>query len=118
MDQDGAPKVRLGYCALTNAGYSAVNPPADLSRAIAEVNRTFVASWARGLAGAGLPSDRLYTHVAASAGYEGAPALDFTNAPLRVAFNDVSRPGFTTYPWERLRDGFDPVYQELATHGS
>ncbi|HEX9476838.1 MAG TPA: hypothetical protein VGA41_09275 [Candidatus Dormibacteraeota bacterium] len=26
--------------------------------------------------------------------------------------------GFTTYPWERLRDGFDPIYQELAAHGS
>ncbi len=68
MDQDGAPKVRLGYCALTNAGYS--------------------------------------------------PALDFTNAPLWVAFNEISRPGFTTYPWEQLRNGFDPIYQELAAHGS
>ncbi len=54
MDQDGAPKVRLGYCALTNAGYLVANPPPDLSRAIAEVNRAFVASWAGGLAGAGL----------------------------------------------------------------
>ena len=58
------------------------------------------------------------THVAASAAYEGAPALDFTNAPLWVAFNEISRPGFTTYPWEQLRNGFDPIYQELAAHGS
>ncbi|HEX9575301.1 MAG TPA: hypothetical protein VF994_14490, partial [Myxococcales bacterium] len=71
-----------------------------------------------GVAGNGRSPDRLYTHVAASAAYEGAPALDFTNAPLWVAFNELSRPGFTTYPWERLRDGFDPIYQELAAHGS
>src|SRR5688500_10575754 len=27
MDADGAPRVRLGYCALPHAGYSAASPP-------------------------------------------------------------------------------------------
>ena len=35
-----------------------------------------------------------------------------------MAFNDYSRPGFTTYPDGPLKDNFNIIYQELARHGN
>jgi hypothetical protein len=115
MDADGAPRVRLGYCALTHAGYSAASPPADLHAAAAEINRQFIQDWASSLAAAGVPASRLYTHVAAGA--HGTPVERFTNAPIDVAFIADARPGWTTYPWGGLAAGFDPIYDALAAHG-
>ena len=42
MDEDKAPHSRLGYCSLTNAGYSKGNPPADVNQALQEINREFI----------------------------------------------------------------------------
>lgn len=116
MDQLGAPKVRLGYNALTRSGYTEANPPPDLVTALGEINRQFAAHWAQQLVAAGVPPSKLYTHLAAPAGMP--PPLDFTNAPLSAAFNDFSRPGFTTYPIGLLGHGFEPIYDELSRHGS
>ena len=117
MDQLHAPKVRLGYNALTQAGYSAAHPPQDILAALGEINRQFAALWAEQLVRAGLPSSKLYTHVAGAAGVPGWPGLDFTNAPLGAAFNDFSRPGWTTYPVGPLAQDFSPIYEELEKHG-
>jgi hypothetical protein len=112
MDEDRAPRDRLGYCALTNAGYSRANPPADINRALADINRWYIAAWGKYFADAGLPCSRIYTHVAAS------PPQDGNNAPIDIVFNPYSRPGWTTYPLGTLANGFRPLYAELSRHGN
>jgi hypothetical protein len=42
----------------------------------------------------------------------------FLNAPIWVAFNEYSRPGFTTYPDGALKDNFAIIYRELERHGN
>lgn len=118
MDRDGSPKTRLGYNALTNNGYSKNNPPKDFGRALAEVNRDYTAYWSKKLAEGGIPTKKMYTHVAAGAGVIGSPAVEFTNAPIGIAFNDHSRPGWTTYPVGPLRPDFEHLYKALAQHGN
>ncbi len=116
MSSIGAPKVRLGYCSFTALGYSATNAPMDLAATAALVNQRYIQSWANALADAGVPSDRMYSHVAGSA--EGTPVLSFTNAPLSIAFIDSARPGWTSYPWGPLTTNFAPLSTALAAHGS
>ena len=118
MDQDKSPKARLGYNALTNKGYSKDNPPEDFGRALAQVNREYVSYWSRQLFNAGIPSGKMYTHIAAGAGVIGSPMVEFTNAPIEIAFNDYSRPGWTTYPVGPLRNDFEALYAELERHGN
>src|SRR5262249_50736580 len=45
MDEDKAPRSRLGYCSLTNTGYSKTNPPKDINQALTEINRKFIEFW-------------------------------------------------------------------------
>jgi hypothetical protein len=111
MDEDKAPHGRLGYCALTNAGYSKDNPPADINRALADINQKFIEFWDKQFVDAGIPCSRIYTHVAAA-----PPQEDNNNAPTSIVFNSYSRPGWTTYPLGTLAKGFQPLYHELATH--
>jgi hypothetical protein len=112
IDEDNVPRSRLGYCSLTNAGYSQKNPPADMNLALADVNQKFLEFWDKQFVEAGLPCSRLYTHIAASSTQDGN-----NNAPLRIAFNPYARPGWTTYPVGILQNGFQPLYDELTAHG-
>jgi hypothetical protein len=113
MQEDKAPYSRLGYCSLTNSGYSKSNPPADINRALADVNRKFIEFWDKQFVEAGIPCSRIYTHVAA------APAQDDNNnAPIEIVFNSYARPGWTTYPIGTLANGLQPLYDELAKHGN
>ena len=73
MDEDGTPKARLGYNALTNKGYNRRNPPRDFAKALAGINQDFTTYWAQQLATAGVPTSKMYTHVAAGAGEIGSP---------------------------------------------
>ena len=41
-----------------------------------------------------------------------------THAPIWTAFNEFSRPGWTTYAVEVLGEGFKPIYNELEKHGN
>jgi hypothetical protein len=116
MDDAGAPKTRLGYCAFTAMGFSATNPPPDAGAAAAMANQLFVESWAAAVADAGVPTNRLYTHIAANA--EGTPALYFTNAPIWVAFVPSARPGWTTYPQGGLTEDFHLITDALAANGN
>jgi hypothetical protein len=118
MQMNGAPKVRFGYCSFTAAGYSAAQPPPSFAAAAAQVNQTWVQSWATAIADSGIPSDRLYTHTAAAAGAPADTHFDLLNAPLDTAFVEQSRPGWTTYPMGSLEESFDLLYQHLAAHGS
>jgi hypothetical protein len=44
--------------------------------------------------------------------------MEVMNAPIRTAFNQYSRPGWTTYMVEVLEEGFKPIYDELEKHGN
>lgn len=117
MQKQGAPKVRLGFNALTNTGYSQTNPPKNFEDALAKVNQDFGAYCAEQFKKSGIPSSRLYTHVAANGGVPGTKICAFTNAPISVAFNKYCRPGWTTYAAGPLQNGLAPIYKELALHG-
>jgi len=118
LDAQGLPRPRLGYCALSAAGYRSDAPPADFDAALAEVNRAWGEAWAAAFVAAGLPAARLFTHVAAAAGVEGTAALAYTHAPLDVAFVADATPGFTTYAWGPLASGLEPLYASLAARGA
>ena len=113
MGEDKAPQSRLGYCSLTNAGYSKTNPPRDINQVLADVNQKFIEFWNKLFVDAKIPCSRIYTHVAAS-----APQDENNNAPIRIVFNPYARPGWTTYPIETLENGFQPLYDQLAKHGN
>ncbi len=118
MERDGVPQGRLGYNALTNLGYTEENPPKDFAAALARVNQDYSAHWAQKLAEGGIPSEKMYTHVAAGAGMVGSPGVKYTNAPISIAFIDSARPGWTTYPVGPLQDDFQVLYEQLAAHGN
>lgn len=118
MDRLGVPKSRLGYCALKNLGYSKSKPPDDFAKALADVNHAYVEHWAKLLQEAGISTGKMYTHIAAGAGVVGSPGVAYTNAPIGIAFNQYSRPGWTTYPNGPLKDDFNVLYDALAAKGN
>ena len=71
-----------------------------------------VAFWCQQFVEAGIPAEKLYPHVAAPA------PIEVMNAPIRTAFNQYSRPGWTTYAVGVLGQGFKPLYDELEKHGN
>jgi hypothetical protein len=103
----------LGYCALTNRGFSATHTPADPDRELADVVHDFMGLWARTLAHAGVPSDKIYSQIAVNASNPGARASHF--APPSVAFSKYYLPGFSTYPDAGT---FELIHREVASHGS
>ena len=118
MVQDGVPRKRLGYNALTNLGYSEDNPPEDFAAALAKVNQDYISLWARHLSRGGVPANRMYSHVAAGAGVVGSPGVEFTNAPISIAFAESCRPGWTTYPVGPLQHDFGVLYEALSAHNN
>jgi len=114
----------LGYCALTNLGFSAKSPPADMDGALESVIQNWIETWSTSLAAAGVPSDKIYSHIAF------APRRQFDDAhrsasdsyarsvlytPPLVAFGNTHRPGFSTYP---DGDRFREIYAALTSHGN
>jgi hypothetical protein len=117
-----------GYCALANKGFSAAHPPADLAGARSDIVREFVAFWAQSLVEAGIPKDKIYSHIAFMSeslyrlarrfSPEQTPAsyLEAINAtPPSVAFSPFNHPGFSTYPQP---GHLDQLQDELARHGN
>jgi hypothetical protein len=117
-----------GYHALANEGFSAAHPPADLDQARVEIVRNFADLWATSLAAAGVPDDKIYSHIAFisrtsfDAGKFGQPGrfpgdyLETVNfTPPSVAFGAHRRAGFSTYP----QFGFlEQIQGELAKNGN
>jgi hypothetical protein len=112
MEEDGVPAGPLGYRALLDRGFSANNPPADFRQALAEIIQETVAFWCEQFVGAGVPVEKLYPHVAAPA------PIEVMNAPIWTAFNEYSRPGWTTYAVMVLEENFQAIYDELEKHGN
>jgi hypothetical protein len=112
MQEDGVLAGPLGYRALLDRGFSADNPPDDFRQALAKITQETIAFWCQQFVDAGIPAEKLYPHVVAP-----APA-EMTNARIWTAFNQYSRPGWTTYSVTALREGFKAIYDELEKHGN
>ena len=106
LDDDNPAHPAVGYCALSRLGYSAHKPPASIDQALATVVHDFAAVWTTSLASAGVPSDKIYTHMAVTAAH--------MHAPLWTAFNASAHPGFTVYPSDDT--AFAVVYDNVAQH--
>lgn len=113
----------LGYCALANLGFSEKAPPPDPERALEGVVRGWIEAWSKSLAAAGVPADRIYSHVAFSSrrrfdAAHGPDGRSYSQSvmytPPTVAFGESHRPAFTTYP---DADILGEIYQALDAHG-
>jgi len=112
MEEDGVKPGPLGYRALLDRGYSADNPPENFRHALAEIIQETIAFWCKQFVDGGLPAEKLYPHVAAPA------PIEMMNAPIWTAFNEYSRPGWTTYPVMVLGQNFKAVYRQLEKNGN
>jgi len=112
MKEDGVPATPLGYRALLDRGFSAGHPPNEFRQALANIVQETVAFWCKQFVEAGIPAEELYPHVAAPA------PIAVMNAPIWTAFNQYSRPGWTTYAVGVLGQGFKPLYDELGQRGN
>ena len=112
----------LGYCALTNLGYSANSPPPDFDRALESVVQSWIETWSSGLADAGVPRDKIYSHIAftpkkrfdeAHGAESGSYSRSVLCAPPWVAFGESHRAGFSTYPNADSESVIRPKVAEL-----
>ncbi|MBC7887622.1 MAG: hypothetical protein H7Z13_07015 [Ferruginibacter sp.] len=137
-NQLGIPRVRIGYNALSNLGYSISNPPSNFDSVLERVVHDYADFWAIKLGEAKVPANRIYTHLAFPvfpsdqqqvmlnqlSNHLGFPAniLGFTHTIPGTAFNDHSRPGFSTYPIGFKENNFDgrlaKILQELTKNGN
>ncbi len=95
---------QLGYCALTNLGYSEKSPPPNFDAALQSIVQTWIDRWSSGLADAGVPTDKIYSHIAVTAA-----------TPPLVAFGRAHLPGFSTYP---SADASAKIYAALKAQGN
>jgi hypothetical protein len=118
----------IGYCALTNKGFSAQKPPADFESARADIVREFIDLWSKELAKGGVPAGKIYSHAAFMSeslyrlaqrmqpGKLPGSYLETINAtPPAVAFGPGHAPGFSTYPQPGHLAQIDA---ELKKHGN
>jgi hypothetical protein len=117
----------LGYCALTNAGFSAKNLPADIDGEREKIVAEFIEYWSSSLVKAGVPRGKVFSHTAflSERLYEvarrdtpspfPAPYLRTINfTPPKTAFCASCVPGFSTYPEP---GHLQQLHEELAKHG-
>lgn len=128
QDDSHAPRVLYGYCALRNLGYGASNPPADTDLALQGVVKDWLTLWTKGLNDAGLPKEKIFTHISYTPYTDEVAAqlkLQYPDpVPLRdlyrdsdpdvTAFTGYSNPGFSIYGASSLPG----LYALLASHGN
>jgi hypothetical protein len=129
LQDDSNPPVYYGYCALHNLGYSADHPPNDLDKVLEGVVHDWLALWTSALEQAGIPKDRIFTHIAYPGPYTRETAQQLRgiyknpdalrdyykdSSPNVTAFNIHSYPGFSVYG----ADKFESLYRILASQGS
>ena len=128
LGRDHDSRKSLGYCALTNRGFSRSNPPANKDDELEQVVAEWIGLWSGGIVDAGVPSNRVYSHTAAFSKKQydeqhNTLALkakqsfgEFVNfSPPASAFGRSHRAGFSIYP---ERDILNDVYGELQRHGN
>lgn len=127
--QGGFPTTRIGYCALSNLGYSAQNPPADFDVELAKVVQDWALFWAKEINQGGVPKERIYTHISypvltdemakramdqfAQKYGVRLSTLAMVHAAGWSAFNSYSRPGFSHYSAGFRVDGLDAVLADI-----
>ncbi len=132
MGHDSATDERLGFCALTNAGFGPQNRPPSFGDEVQKVVQQSIDRWAKGLLDAGITKDRLYAHIAflpesTFRHYQRThPTLFFvkysdvvntapSSAHPAVAFGENYLPGFSIYPnGATIR----AIHTELQQHGN
>ncbi len=120
MGKDFDTNASLGYCALTNEGYSASNPPADIDEARVQIIQDFIDFWATSLFESGVPETKIFSHIATQAfvgsgNPTGSYLVDIDFSPVRVAFGPRHYAGFSTYPDLNI---LDEVQAERAKLGN
>jgi hypothetical protein len=108
----------LGYRALSHRGFSESNPPKDPDLERVKVVKEFIDLWAKSLHAAGIPTEKIFCHIAfTSQGLDPKEKAQTTShfSPPEVAFSSAYRPGFSTYPEGST---FKNIYAVLAEHGS
>ncbi|MBC7810263.1 MAG: hypothetical protein H7175_03910 [Burkholderiales bacterium] len=114
----------VGYCALTNRGFSREQPPQDLDREREQVVQAFIELWAGGIAEAGVSQEKIYSHTAVVSTHtyenmEERSGVTYSQvnqfAPPSVSFGEHYNPGYSTYPQQGL---MEQLYDELERHGS
>jgi hypothetical protein len=132
----GIPRVQMGYNALTNLGYSSNNQPANIDSVLERVVHDYAELWAQKIVEVGVPSNRIYTHIAFMV-FEneqeavnqftsifGFPAslLGIIHTTPATAYNNYSRPGYSTYPVNfkiNNQDGLlSKILVERTKHGN
>ena len=118
----------LGYCALTNSGFGAKHPPADIDGEREKIVADFIEFWSSSLITAGVPEGKVYSHIAflSERLYEIARrdtpspfpnsylrTINFT--PPKTAFCISCVPGFSTYPEP---GHLEQLHEELEKHGN
>lgn len=130
IGQDFKTGKYLGYRALLNRGFSREHPPKNMDLEREKVVQEFIGLWTSGLAQAGVPPKKIYSHTAflSRRAFKSEDDKDITYmkndkgntysqhnhfAPPYVAFGKNHRPGFSTYPQPGL---FEDIGEELARH--
>jgi len=120
----------LGYRALLNRGFSREHPPQNQSLELEKVTQEFIELWTAGLAEAGAPPQKIYSHIAflsrRAFGMGDSKEVTYMRpdkdtaysqhnhfTPPSVAFGKNHRPGFSTYPQPGL---FDDIYEQMDKH--
>ncbi len=123
IGQDFDTNQFLGYCALSNRGFSRANPPQNPDAEREKVVQTFIELWAGGIKQAGIDSGKIYSHTALlpqtlfdTMKTSGASYSQFNHfAPPEVSFGVNYRPGFSTYPQTGL---MEQLYTTFLKHGN
>jgi hypothetical protein len=110
IGQDFDTGKQLGYCALTNLGYSSAHPPANIDAVRANIVKEFIDLWSQSLIVAGVPTTKIFSHTAfiSRALYDASNSPQKMNpqtylqtihfSPPDIAFSPYHYPGFSTYP--------------------
>lgn len=118
--RDFATDGLLGYHALRNRGLSAKYLTTDFDAELVKVVKDFSELWASDLAQAGVPTNKIYCHIAFTSQGLSKPgkrtyAQEVGFATPEVAFSKSYRPGFSTYPEE---GAIEEIYGVVAKHGN
>lgn len=132
MGQDEETEQFLGFCAMTNRGFSSSKPPKNIPGEVASIVQEFISLWTGSLASAGVSPDKIYSHVAflsesnfeiykkegkvpRGVTYEQVLNFGVSTVDPAAAFGATHRPGFSTYPVSGL---FDQIYDEVQKNGN
>ncbi len=120
IGRDFASNRNLGYHALSIRGLRANTSQEICDSERCKVVKEFIESWASEIARAGVPSEKIYCHVAFTPqGFETNDHFTYSEqvgfATPDVAFSQFYRPGFSTYPDS---DAVDQIHRIVEKHGN